>query len=89
MFLMQSDKQKHIAAGAIIGALSLPILELWAKVPYAFILSVLIVGFVGWMKELVWDRWMGRGCYEVLDIVATAIGGIIGAVSVELIRSII
>ena len=33
---------------------------------------------IGAGKEVVWDKLMKKGCFEVLDFVATCVGGVIG-----------
>ena len=66
---MKIDKAYHLIAGfviAIVFGLISPITGL--------ICSVVI----GAGKEVVYDKLMKRGCFEVLDFVATVIGGVIG-----------
>jgi len=66
---MKIDKLYHFVAGfliAIVIGLISPISGL--------ICSVVI----GAGKEVIYDKLMKRGCFEVLDFVATCIGGVIG-----------
>ena len=71
---MKRDKVYHFVAGIIIAVLSISALKftelnmLWAVVP---------VILIGAAKELIWDKWMKRGCAEWMDFVWTCIGGIL------------
>lgn len=44
-------------------------------------LTILLALGVGVAKELVWDKWMGRGTPEVQDVVFTALGAILAYVA--------
>ena len=68
MKLQQNDKFKHLMAGYIICAL----LSIFIPPMWAFFAAVVI----GCAKEYVWDDWWGRGQFEVLDMIWTAIGGL-------------
>ena len=68
---MTKDKLYHLIAGfaiALIFGLFNPILGL-----------VIAVG-AGFTKDVVWDLYLKRGTFEVLDIFATVIGAIMGTV---------
>ena len=66
---MKIDKLYHLIAGfaisLIFGLIS----------PFIGLVTSIVVG-AG--KEVVYDKLMKRGCFEVLDFVATCIGGVIG-----------
>lgn len=60
------DKLKHIAAGAVIA---------WAVTLFAAPIWGILAAFVaGALKDVVYDRIMGRGVYDPRDIWATVIG---------------
>jgi len=42
--------------------------------------GVLFACVVGLLKEVVWDWLLGKGCFEIMDFVATSIGGLVGYV---------
>lgn len=66
---MKIDKLYHFIAGfviAIVFGLISPITGLITSV------------IVGAGKEVIYDKIMKKGCFEVLDFVATCIGGVIG-----------
>ena len=66
---MKIDKLYHLIAGfaisLIFGLIS----------PFIGLITSIIVGAA---KEVIYDKLMKRGCFEVLDFVATVIGGVIG-----------
>lgn len=66
---MTTDKLYHFVAGflisLIIGLIS----------PISGLITSVIIG-AG--KEVVWDKLMKKGCFEVLDFVATCVGGVVG-----------
>ena len=68
---MTKDKLYHLIAGfiiALIFGLFNPIAGL-----------IIAVG-AGFTKDVVWDLYLKRGTFEVLDIFATVIGAIMGTV---------
>ncbi len=68
---MTKDKLYHLIAGfiiALIFGLFNPIAGL-----------VIAIG-AGFTKDVVWDLYLKRGTFEVLDIFATVIGAIMGTV---------
>ena len=66
---MKTDKVYHLVAGFVISAL------IGIVSPAIGLITSVIVG-AG--KEVVWDKLMKKCCFEVLDFVATCIGGVIG-----------
>jgi len=66
---MKIDKLYHLIAGFVIsvffGLIS----------PITGLITAVIIGAA---KEVIYDKLMKRGCFEVLDFVATVIGGVIG-----------
>lgn len=74
---MTKDKLYHLIAGfviALIFGLFNPILGL-----------VIAVG-AGFAKDVVWDLYLKKGTFEVLDIFATAVGAVIGAIVATIIN---
>jgi len=70
--MLARDKQMHFAAG-----LALSMLTGLLCTPTWGLLTAVVVGA---LKEISWDRWLGRGTPEFLDFVATVLGGALGAV---------
>jgi len=66
---MKTDKVYHLVAGFVISAL------IGLINPITGLIASVIVG-VG--KEVIYDKLMKKGCFEVLDFVVTCIGGVIG-----------
>ncbi|MBA3588863.1 hypothetical protein [Methylibium sp.] len=88
--LHRTDRQGHAVAGLAIGAVSVAALNVlpvtrdwkpWQRVVAATALSAL----VGVGKELLDARDPANHCTEVGDVTATALGGAVGAISVELV----
>ena len=69
--LLQRDKQLHMASSALIVLLTAPFLGIAA--------GTLLSLFVGSCKELVWDKWLKRGCPDIEDMIADCIGALAGA----------
>ena len=66
---MGKDKLYHVIAGFLIG------LVFGLINPIA---GIIVAIGVGAAKEVIWDMAMKEGTFEMLDFMATAIGGIIG-----------
>ena len=66
MKLPNKDKLLHLIAGTYI--------YLIASVLLTPMLSILLVIIAGFAKEFIWDRWLGKGAFEWMDIVYTLIG---------------
>ena len=74
---MKIDKIYHLIAGFVISLL------IGLINPVMGLITSIIVGAA---KEIVYDKLMKRGCFEVLDFVATVIGGVIGFLIITLIH---
>lgn len=61
------DKQWHIGIGIILG------LTAFAIAGYAFLLVMII----GMGKEVIWDKLLGKGTFEIADAAATVVPGIL------------
>ncbi len=66
MNLPNKDKLLHFICGTYI--------YLIASVLLTPMLSILLVIIAGFAKEFVWDRWLGKGAFECIDIVYTIVG---------------
>ena len=64
---IQKDKLLHFICGTYI--------YLIASVLLTPMLSVMLVIIAGFAKEFIWDRWLGKGTFEWMDIVYTIAGG--------------
>lgn len=69
--MFKKDKLYHFIAGVIIALI------------FGLINPVLGLGMAvlaGLLKDVVWDKFLKKGTFEVLDIFFTAVGGVIGMV---------
>lgn len=69
--MFKKDKLYHFTAGfviALIFGLITPVLGLGMAV------------LAGILKDVVWDKFLKKGTFEVLDIFFTGVGGVIGMV---------
>jgi uncharacterized protein involved in cysteine biosynthesis len=65
--MMKQDKPKHLLAG--IG------ISLVFGVQFSPLIGLITAAIVGALKEIIWDRLLGKGTPEFLDFLATAFGG--------------
>ena len=70
--MIAKDKKLHLLAG-----LALSILAGLFVYP---MFGLLIAAAVGALKEIIWDWLLKKGTPELLDFVATVLGGVLGAV---------
>lgn len=68
------DKKLHFIAGMIIALISIPVTLYSDLSDLCIMLPVIIIGAA---KELIWDLWWKKGCFEWLDFFATVLGGIV------------
>ena len=66
---VQKDKLLHFICGTYI--------YLIASVLLTPMLSVMLVIIAGFAKEFIWDRWLGKGAFEWMDIIYTITGGVV------------
>ena len=64
------DGLKHVIASNVMVVVLNLILPLW--------LAVLVAALVGVGKEVVWDKLMKKGTFDKKDLIADAVGIIIG-----------
>ena len=70
-----NDKVKHIIAGMIIGLITALLIRLfWIR--DLMILGALVALIAGAAKELIWDKWLGKGTPEFTDAWFTLWGGL-------------
>jgi len=72
------DKQKHFLAGLA--------LSLLAGLLFCPIVGLATAAVVGALKEIIWDWLLKKGTPELLDFVATVLGGALGAVILHAAR---
>jgi len=72
---MAKDKLYHLVAGFIIALIFGLINPL---------LGLVTATIIGAAKEVVYDRLLKKGCFEILDFIATFIGGLIGMILILL-----
>ena len=72
MKLPNKDKLLHFICGTYI--------YLIASVLLTPILSIGLVIIAGFAKEFFWDRWLGKGAFEWMDIVYTIVGGLMAMI---------
>jgi uncharacterized protein YfiM (DUF2279 family) len=78
-FFQQKDKQKHIAATAVIsGAATILARYYGANIFEAFAIGVMFGLLIGITKEK-WDS-LGHGTEDIQDIYADTIGSVLGAI---------
>lgn len=64
--LLQTDKLLHNFINYIIVFTLAVIVNYWVGLATALVVSLL--------KEFVWDKWLKKGCFEVMDLVANGLG---------------
>jgi hypothetical protein len=69
---------KHFIAGAIISLLTLAVFAFFVHVPVygwdAGVAAILVV-IIGLGKEVIWDKWLGKGTPDYYDFFSTVCGG--------------
>ncbi len=85
LLFKQKDKIKHLIAGGLIGFITSIFLD-FINLNQIFILvvSIILAFIVGALKEK-FDFQTERGVSDKYDTIATAIGGVIGALIFQLI----
>ncbi len=76
--IIKRDKQYYAYAGAVISGTSLLTAKLF-KIPknQAKLYTMISVVAIGGAKELVYDKWMGKGTPEMQDFLYTSVVGIL------------
>jgi len=81
---MRKDYLYHAIAGFLISfSAAFLIQRFW--LPELMLLSVVGAMIVGFTKELIWDKWLGKGTFEWRDIYFTLFGGLLGWIIAEII----
>lgn len=76
-----NDKLKHFIASA---AITIAVLAIFAIIPHAYMWGydkaiALFLGVIaGGAKELIWDKWWGRGTPEFDDFLFSLYGAFVG-----------
>lgn len=76
--MIANDKIMHLFAGALI---ALPVTAFYGEI--AGFCAAMVAG---WVKEWIWDAWLGRGEFDPWDAVATTGGGLAVAVLYSVAR---
>lgn len=74
---IQRDKTKHLLAGLALSIL--------AGLSFCPLIGLATAAVVGALKEIVWDWLLKKGTPELLDFLATCLGGGIGWALLRLI----
>lgn len=74
-----NDKTKHALVGFAIAFVFTAILAFFINPSYALLIGWGIAGLAGVVKDVVWDKWLGKGTFELLDIWVTILGGFAGS----------
>jgi hypothetical protein len=77
-FILQKDKLKHAIAGVA--------LSIVAGLFVYPLIGLATAAVVGALKEIIWDWLLKKGTPELLDFVATVLGGALGAVILHAAR---
>ena len=64
---MRIDKILHFLAGIVIAAYATLFIQWWW--------ALVLVAFIGGLKELIYDKWMQKGTPEWWDFIFTIFGG--------------
>ena len=75
---MPKDKKLHILAGIALAII--------AGLLFCPLIGLATAAVVGALKEIVWDWLLKKGTPELLDFVATVLGGVLGAVILHAAR---
>jgi uncharacterized membrane protein YjjB (DUF3815 family) len=76
--IFKQDKLKHLLAG--IG------ISLVFGVQFSPLIGLIVAAIVGALKEIIWDWLLKKGTPELLDFVATVLGGALGTVILHVMR---
>lgn len=68
---MGKDKLYHLIAGFLIGSIFGVVSPL---------LGLAMAVLIGGAKEVIWDKLLKKGYFEIADFVATCFGGVLGMV---------
>ena len=85
-FFKQRDKQKHIAVSVLISSCVSAISALYYEntIYYTLVAVLLFILLVSFLKEVVYDFYLGKGTPDVMDVVANTVGFILGFIIVQL-----
>lgn len=78
-FINEKDKLQHVLAGIVLSQVLVLILSFCTISIYCpLVLSFIISTGVSYGKELLYDRVLGRGVYNMKDFIASEIGVLYG-----------
>jgi len=70
----QKDKLQHMLVGIVISQIIAILCVLFLPIWTSLLISLAISTTVMYGKELVWDKWMKKGTYNIKDFYAGLIG---------------
>lgn len=74
-WIFKEDKLLHVLAGIVLSQILVVILSFCTVSIYCpIVLSLVISSAVAYGKELLYDKALGRGVYEIRDFIASEIG---------------
>lgn len=77
---MRPDLKKHVIAGGAIGGAVAALGGYLVGPAEGALLGIAAAWGAGWLKEVLWDKRLGRGVYDPKDAQYTYQAGILGAV---------
>ena len=83
-FFKQKDKQKHIGVSALI-SVGVSVLSYLLDYDSSVTVEItlIFIAVVSFLKEVVYDFYLGRGTPDVMDVVANFIGFTLGFIIVQ------
>lgn len=78
--LLPHDKLLHFCGGLIVGLYTKRLASVWVGAWCARLIAMAVVVLVAIAIELVYDKWMGKGTPEAMDVVWTTAGGIVAMI---------
>lgn len=75
-----ADKLLHFTSSIVLACMvALVCVMAWRMQPMAAaLIGAAVSNIIGVLKEFVWDRMLGRGTFELEDILSDALGAIVG-----------
>ena len=68
------DYLAHLLAGITLGELVFTIVHIFSGSIIHYIIATLVVLFVIFAKDVIWDKWMKKGTFEWADIIIGCLG---------------
>lgn len=68
------DYLAHLLAGITLGEFAFTIVHIFSGSLIYYIIAALIVLFIIFAKDVIWDKWMKKGTFEWADIIIGCLG---------------